>query len=209
MQVEEFQALLRGCDTDASLIDLCRRTVLHGTPAVFSGREDDFYSFRKRIAENFEVNFHEIYIVGSAKLGFSPSKQYKLFNFESDIDVSIVSRNLFEKVMDEICKFQMEYRAARTALTERDVRNYHDFLEYSALGWMRPDKLPLPFQVNELKRSWFDFFNSLSYGKSEVGNYKVTAGLFKDYKYLELYTISSIKKVRNPISAEASCQSLR
>ena len=203
MEIEDFRESLKGCDTDASLIDLCRRTVLHGTPSVFTGRDNEFYSFRKRIAEKFGVNFHEVYIVGSAKLGFSPFKNFKPFDFDSDIDVSIVSRKLYEEILDEIRKFQMEYRAARKAVTTDEVRLYHEFLEYTALGWIRPDKLPLSFQIEDLKDDWFRFFEALSNGKSEVGNYKVSAGVFKDYKHLELYTISGIKQVKNSLLVEA------
>lgn len=203
MVIEEFQAALKGCATDTDLIDLCRRTVLHGTPAVFAAREDAFYLFRKRIAEKFEVSFHEVYIVGSAKMGFSPFKEFKLFDLDSDIDVSIVSRNLYERILDKILHFQMEYRATRMVVTREEIRAYHKFLEYTALGWMRPDLLPLSFQVGEFKKQWFDFFDNLSYGRSEVGNYKVNAGVFKDYKYLELYTLSGIKQVRNTLLVSA------
>lgn len=200
MNVVDFKELLKHCDSDEALIELCRRTVLHGTPAVFMNREDDFYSFRKRIADEFCVNFHEIYIVGSAKLGFSPIKDYKQFDLNSDIDVSIVSRRLFDEYLDKIRYFQMEYRASRKSITKAELELYHMFLEYTAIGWMRPDKLPLSFQIGELRSSWFDFFKSLSYGNSEVGNYKVAAGVFKDYRHLELYTISGIKRARESIS---------
>lgn len=203
MNVDQFKGMLNSCSTDKSLVDLCRRTVLHGTPSVFSGREDDFYSFRKNIAEKFDVSFHEVYIVGSAKLGFSPFKNYKPFDLDSDIDVSIVSRSLFDRFLDEIFRFQMEYRASRKSVTTAEVKLYHQFLEYIALGWMRPDKLPLSFQINDLKTDWFKFFNSMSYGKSEVGNYKVNAGVFKDYRHLEAYTVSGIKAVKNIISVES------
>lgn len=202
MQTGEFQALLKGCATDASLLDFCRRTVLHGTPAVFSGREDDFYSFRKKIAEKFEVSFHEVYIVGSAKMGFSPFKEYKAFDLDSDIDVSIVSNSLFERFMYQIRNFQREYREARHVVTKRELQTYHKFLEYTALGWVRPDKLPVSFQIKELKSDFFEFFDALSYGKSEVGNYKVSAGVFKNYKYLELYILDGIKKAQNNLLVE-------
>lgn len=43
----------------------------------------------------------------------------------------------------------------------------------------------------------------MSYGKSEVGNYKVNAGVFKDYRHLEAYTVSGIKAVKNIISVES------
>ncbi|MNY54714.1 hypothetical protein D3C86_1906130 [compost metagenome] len=57
---------------------------------------------------------------------------------------------------------------------------------------MRPDLLPTSFQVDVLKTEWFDYFQSISYNRSTVGNYKVAAGLFKNYEYLEKYYTKSI-----------------
>lgn len=105
------------------LLDFCRKRVLHGTPKIFHGKEGDFYEFRKRIAFNFKINFHEVFITGSAKLGFSPFKQ----------------------------------------------------------------------------KEWFEFFDSISHGKSEVGNYKVTAGVFKSYRYLEIYTLSGLESLKKAL----------
>ena len=73
---------------------------------------------------------------------------------------------------------------------------YHEFLEYVALGWIRPDKLPVSFQMRVFKDDWFNFFRSISGGKSEVGNYQVNAGVFKSYRHLESYTLSGIKDVK-------------
>lgn len=195
MMLEEFHAGLLKTTDEAQLIDFCRKRVLHGIPYLFDGRVDDFYEFRKRIAVRFSVSFHEVFITGSAQLGFSPHKGTE-FSFDSDIDVSIVSGGLFEKIMTSIYKYQMELRRNRRAITEGELRTYHEFLEYAVIGWIRPDKLPLSFQVDELKKEWFEFFRSISYGKSEVGNYKVAAGVFKDYSCLETYTVSGLKAVR-------------
>jgi hypothetical protein len=46
--------------------------------------------------------------------------------------------------------------------------------------------------MNAFKDDWFEFFRSISYGKSEVGNYKVNAGVFKSYQHLEDYTFEGI-----------------
>ncbi|WP_308255042.1 hypothetical protein [Geminocystis sp. GBBB08] len=70
-------------------------------------------------------------------------------------------------------------------------------MNITAIGWIRPDKLPLSFGVDILKQEWFDFFKSISYGKSEIGNYKVSAGVFKSYSHFEKYTISSLKQIIN------------
>lgn len=39
-----------------------------------------------------------------------------------------------------------------------EQEQYHSFLEYMAKGWMRPDKLPTKFQLEAIKKDWFDFF---------------------------------------------------
>lgn len=193
--MENFYEELVEQDSDDKLLDFCRKRVIHGTPFVFVGRDDDFYSFRKKVADQFQVPFHEIYIVGSAKLGFSPRKG-KPFDLDSDIDVAVVSESLFDVIMENIRNYQMGLRKAKRKVSERELSLYHQFLEYVALGWIRPDKLPLLFQIGELKTRWFEFFESISYGHSEVGNYKVAAGVFKSYHHLEMYLLSGMKELK-------------
>ncbi len=195
---EAFFDDLKSLSDEQHLYDFCRKRVLHGIPFIFRNKEDEYYSFRKKIAQKFNVSFHEIYITGSAKLGFSPHKN-KDFDLDSDIDVAIISESLFDKIMLEISSFQMEVRASRKSLQKHELDSYHTFLEYTAMGWIRPDKLPIKFQMNELKNDWFDFFHSLSYGKSEVGDYKVAAGIFKSYSHYERYIVSGFTQVKRQI----------
>jgi len=195
LNLAEFTENLRNIATDEELYDYCRKYVLHGTPYVFNGNDEYFYDFRKRIAKNFNIPFHEIYITGSGKLGFSPFKN-KVFDLDSDIDVAIISPILFENIMRDISLYQMKFRANRRTVREEELVMYHDFLEYVALGWIRPDKLPTSFQMHAFKSDWFKFFNSISYGKSEVGNYKVNAGVFKSYEHLENYIVSGLSSVK-------------
>ena len=98
--------------------------------------------------------------------------------------------------MRDISKYQMSFRKARYVVRESELEMYHQFLEYVALGWIRPDKLPISFQMQTFKNDWFSFFQELSYGKSEVGNYKVNAGVFKSYEHLEHYIVSGLVDVR-------------
>ena len=195
MTLDEFFIALKDINSDEDIIDFCRKYVLHGTPYVFNARGDDFYGFRKRIGRKFNVSFHEIYITGSAKLGFSPFKK-KTFDYDSDIDVAIISENLFEQIMRDISEFQMRFRKNREVVRERELRTYHEFLEYVALGWIRPDKLPISFQMKAFKDDWFEYFRSISDGKSEVGNYQVNAGVFKSYNHLESYLLSGLKDLK-------------
>ena len=104
--LNEFLNHLRTLSNDDLLLDFCRKRTLHGTPWIFRGMEDNYYLFRKRIADKFNINFHEVYITGSAQLGFSPLRK-TLFSLDSDIDVALVSSSLYDKIMDSIHAFQM------------------------------------------------------------------------------------------------------
>ncbi len=199
--MDDFLKNLESIYCKEDVLDFCRKSVLHGTPSIFQGRENDHYEFRKRIANHFNISFHEIYITGSAKLGFSPHNRTQ-FTYESDIDVAIVSQKLFDEIMESIRKYQMQLRDSRLAVSDHELKKYHKFLEYGAIGWMRPDHLPHSFQVKAIKDKWFDFFSSISYGKSEVGNYKVNAGVFKSYEHLEQYTFSGIESLKTALSIE-------
>ncbi len=196
MTLDQFLIAVKSLVGEEELLDFCRKHVLHGNPHVFNNRENDFYEFRKVISNKFNISFHEIYITGSGKLGFSPFKR-KLFDYNSDIDVALISSILFENIMNRISSYQMRFRKSRDVVRETELEMYHAFLEYVALGWIRPDKLPISFQMKTLKDDWFKFFNSISYGNSLVGNYKVSAGVFKNYECLEKYIVSGLEDIRN------------
>ncbi|ORJ50253.1 hypothetical protein B2M27_11730 [Kluyvera intermedia] len=187
-----FFSELSNLNSDEEYLDFCRKKILHGTPFVFLNKEDDYYEFRKRIATQFKSSYHDINIAGSGKLGFSFYK-LKEFSLDSDIDVAIISVDAFEYIMDFIYDFQSCLKRNKINVSSDELSSYHEFLEYTALGWIRPDLLPKVFNTKNLRRNWFDFFHGLSYDKSEVGNYKVTAGIFKTYSHMERYTVNSLQ----------------
>ena len=175
------------------LLDFCRKQVIHGTPYIFQQKEHEYYEFRKRISNKWNIMYHDVHITGSAKLGFSFFKQ-KQFDLDSDVDVAIISNPLFDKFMVLISDFQWRKRNRNITLTTKETEDYHRFLEYPAIGWLRPDLLPLSirFDSKKLKDNWFSFFQSISNNNSEVGNYKVSAGIFKNYQFFETYTLNSL-----------------
>lgn len=64
---------------------------------------EKYDAFKKFISKNLGVHYNDIGIAGSAKLGFSldPEKELKDFDSESDVDIIIVSRTLFERFWQE------------------------------------------------------------------------------------------------------------
>lgn len=191
MVLDDFIDLLRSLKDPGALTDVCRKHLLHGTPYVFSGQDGEFFESRKRIADKFNIGFHEVFVVDSAKLGFSPRKR-KLFDYDSDVDFAIISETLFDYFLEKSRLYQMDLRRSRRSVTERELKTYHYLLEYVALGWIHLDTLPL--SLRDWKDDWFAFFRSISNGNSEVGNYKVAAGVSRSYPHLECYLVSDLQE---------------
>jgi len=195
----EFFDELKALNTsdEEQMQDFFRKKILHGTPYVFKNDESKYYEFRKRISKEYNINFHEVHITGSAKLGFSfsPLKKYKKFNYDSDIDVAIISNKLFDEMMMYIYEIEMGIRESLISFSQKDYKNYISFLQYTAIGWIRPDKIPFFHRAKILKKNWFSFFDDLSSSESnkKIVNYKVSAGVYKNYDVFEKYTISGLK----------------
>lgn len=195
MTKEEYKHELVNLTSEDDKKIFTQKYYFHGLPKVFSDREDDYYHFRKRIADNFSVEFYEVMIVGSSKFGFSPYK-FTDFSFDSDIDVVIFNEKLFEKYFELISEYQYKVKNQIIRLNTKQYKEYMRFIRYFIRGWMRPDMLPQnTMNFKEIKQDWDDFFKSISHSKSEVGNYIVKAGLFKSQKYAEKYYRSSIEEL--------------
>jgi hypothetical protein len=199
VSIKEFYEKLNKTTKEIDRLRILRKIVFHGTPAVFNGNEEEFFEFRQLIAERFKVGFQEVFIVGSAKLGFSYVKETQ-FSYDSDVDVVIVNKDLFEYYFQLMCDYQYNLDQFKKIPSKRELADYNKFLQYLVKGWMRPDLLPYSFQDGKIKTEWFEFFESISNGKSNIGNYKVNAGLFKDYSFLEKYHLNGLNQVYQKIS---------
>ena len=179
---QELLVNIGNANSDSEYLRIVRKYLIHGIPYVFKDRPNQYYDFREQIASHWHVGFQEVLILGSAKLGYSYHKD-SVFSDESDIDVAIINQNLFEGFYQEIRNFQ--YRM-----------EYNRFLSYMIKGWMRPDILPAKITGKLSKDEWFSYFKSISYNNNLAGNYKVSAGLFKNFDYMECYYTNSIKKIK-------------
>ncbi|WP_049802495.1 hypothetical protein [Gloeothece verrucosa] len=79
---------------------IVQKFITHGTPYIFRDNEDSYFDLKYEIAQHFSLESPEmVRMVGSAKLGFSiaPKKLWRKFSEESDIDMVIISRSVFEE----------------------------------------------------------------------------------------------------------------
>lgn len=147
----------------------------------FTLTADKHFELKRTVADRFNLNPHSVIVVGSAKLGFSIArhKRYRHFGNVSDIDVAIVSDELFDKVWQLVFEYSMS--PGRDIYWDKDNR----FKTYLFRGWIRPDKLPPPSGF-EYRTEWFEFFRSLT-ASGAYGEYKVGAGLYRSMYFLERY----------------------
>jgi predicted nucleotidyltransferase len=161
-------------------------------PAVFGSDRAIFVAWKRDLAAKIEVDPACITIVGSAATGASlnPSKNFKLFDDASDIDVAIVSPHHFAIAwrylrMNGARRLRVDYRT-RIAWDEHVNR-------YIYWGTIATDRLlgVLPFGLQWLKAT------------SEMGQVLPTQGrsvnlrIYADFDSLRAYHEQGIRSLRN------------
>lgn len=204
MSPGEFDELLIACRPD-EVDDFIDQYILGGIPAVFENDQAKYDRFRKRVAVKFGVRPEDIVIVGSARLGFSYRKQ-TVFSLESDVDVAIVSEELFDEYSRIICRYNHDVIRYVVALSGVEWSRYLAFLKYFAAGWLRPDKGATIMRQHPRASDWWRYFKSISHGKSEVGDHKVNAGIYKSTYYLKEYVKIGLEDHKNSIMKTRSIE---
>ncbi len=189
--IEDRKALFKG-DLNNDLISdisIIRKHLLHGNPLVYKDDEEKYFFLKQKVADFFQVSTTKIVMVGSAKLGFSiaPKKLWTNFSEESDIDIVVISEQVFDEYWRELLNFNINVKAR----SEQEDKNFREFLEYFLKGWIRPDLFPFNYPQ---KDKWFDFFKNISYGK--YGNYKIAGAIFRNEYFFEEYHTRNITKLR-------------
>lgn len=154
---------------------MVQKHITYGACHVLS--DEQYFELKARVAEQFSLHPSEVLVVGSGKLGFSiaPMQRYRHFSDTSDIDVALVSSQLFDSCWMDVFQFKIE-------------RNYWqkeaDFNSYLVRGWIRPDMLP-PARRFQRAKEWWAFFGDLS--KDLKTNFRIRAGLYRAWPFLERY----------------------
>lgn len=186
-RIRKFKKDLR--DKSISNIKIVRKYIHFGTPYIFEGNETLYYDLKEEIAEHFKISPSNVFMIGSAKLGFCLSVEkglWRYINEESDIDMTIISEKLFDEIWKEIFEFNINI----TVRTEKEDKQYHEFLKYFFKGWIRPDKFPFNFakkvEIQQLLNSLYNKYD----------NRKVSVGIFRNEYFFEMYHVSNINKIR-------------
>lgn len=155
--------------------------------AAFAFDDNHQYRLRQTVADFFAIDYTQVFMVGSAKLGFSikPERRFMTFCDKSDIDIVLVCQSLFEEIWQEIFSFERNGGYWPKML---------EFKKYHFQGWIRPDKLPLEPSFSRTKQ-WWDFFEDIS-GNGGFGPYKIRGGLYHSRFFFDSYQKKCFEQCR-------------
>jgi len=155
--------------------------------SAFAFEDEQLYRLRQTVSDFFNIDYNQVFMVGSAKLGFSikPSRRFKPFYDKSDVDLVIVCKTLFEEIWTDIFSFE---KSGGYWPKMQQFKTYH------FKGWIRPDMLPLE-KTFTLTKKWWDFFENLS-GSGEFGPYKVRGGLYHSRYFFDAYQTKCFEQCR-------------
>ncbi|MBN2315864.1 MAG: hypothetical protein JXM79_18190 [Sedimentisphaerales bacterium] len=190
IKLVDFQSDLLKKDLE----EVVQKYLFDGFPFCFQEDPGVFYDFRKNVCDNFRIHQQNFAIVGSAKVGFSlsPEKYGNSFSDSSDIDIVLVSDELFEELWLKLIEFKHTTLFRLDSTIQIRFQQLQKMLFY---GTIRFDKLTNDFPV---AKEWWEYFNKVS--KDErFGPRRVRAAFFKGWKHVSYYYEESLRKLRQTL----------
>lgn len=211
---DEFKKLVCAVDTHNIIAKVF---ILEGTPFVFESSPMKYVIFREQVADRFGLGSQDVCIVGSARLGFSPSpteKYGKTFKETSDVDVVIISEELFHHGSAEL--FQSLTHIAPPVYQARQAKpkksGEEAFIEVIATDWVKVKESLRNYTFNNfnpgllpddslLRQSIFDKISSTA-GlflalEPQVFVSKIRCRIFRSWKAAEDYYSNSLRQLKS------------
>lgn len=163
---EQWKQLVKQFDSSA----IAHKLLLSHVPYVFKDEPLKFALFRRTIADAFNVEPSNVFIVGSAMAGRSLKGKYidKEYSTESDIDTLIISEHLFTSYvirsmewLNSVSKpvFDANGKPRSEKISEENSKYIGWFSMHACKGIWRPDSLPKDAQI---RNEFFEKFSEVS-----------------------------------------------
>jgi len=125
-------------------------------PAYFSDKVLLLNKIRSEIANKYSIGIQSVVICGSAQIGYSYIKGRKFNLGESDLDVAIISTQLFARYYDIALEETQGFRNQTKFDSPRDRDRFFDLLK--SKGMLMPELGP----AGQARTLWNSYFNSLT-----------------------------------------------
>jgi hypothetical protein len=202
--VTEFTDALR----TQPLEDVARAHILEGVPYAFRNDQAAYRQLLQHLTTELPIEDSAVRIIGSARIGFSldPDKFPRPFGPWSDLDIAIISADLFDLVWYTTLKWHYPRRVRR--LPEADWNWCLARRKELYWGWFRPEvikyrglsRLKKLRPLQELSTRWFDAFQSLSL-YPELAQYQASGRLYRSWEHVLMYHVEGLRQLRAMIEA--------
>jgi len=183
-------------------IDLARKVFLSYQSQVFHDREDIEYEIKNSIKKHLKIPFISIQVAGSAKTGFSFFKQTLFTEGKSDLDISIISLDLYNSFLETAHKQTKGFTNLTVFPEYKGKRTDRQFLEGIKKGFFNPFFMPNCVEKTE----WLDFFRHLSNDYYQVFK-NINAGIYSSEYFFEYKQIECIEEFKGKVNAYDSLSS--
>lgn len=176
----------------AHAIDVVRQKITHGPSVIIT--EHAYSQLRTRIGGVLRVAPNrDVFMVGSAKLGFSikAKARYRAFHNESDVDIAVVSPELYCAIWDEVRRFNRQ-------AGHWDMDDRKHFKNDHVNGVIKPYLLPDSSLTSSKSRL-------LSLGaelqRNRYSDYKVTIAIWHSIDALEEYQSIAVAECQEELQS--------
>lgn len=208
LQPDQLKSLLQAMDN----FDVIAKVfLLEGLPFVFSKSPMKYLIFREQVADRFNVGYQDVCIVGSAKLGFSPSahKFGVPFSTTSDVDVVIISNELFDRGTHALFTcinrigpaLDFNSKAASVSVEAKDWRVHKEAVRNYVFDNFNPGLLPLEHPLRS------EIFSNISSTSAlflalepQVFVSKIRCRVFRNWRAAESYYTNSLRQLKNTLA---------
>ena len=173
------------------LHEVIQKHITTGNPVVID--PNSYFALRRTIAREFAVHPSAVILVGSCRTGFSlkQHKRYLPVNPDSDVDIAIISPQLFDAYWENVFDLARTDRGwARTKTGQRFSLNLFN-------GWITPRKLPNLPRFSD-GRKWAEFFDGLT-ARRTCGIREIKARLYRSWERLEAYQEIMVTRCRDDL----------
>lgn len=187
MDREAFEKILSA----RPIPEVVQELLFEGIPYCFKDTPDLYKDFRKEICDKFQIHPQNFTVIGSAKIGFSLKPKYygRPFSEESDIDVVLVSDDLFQQLWIQLIKFK------KTTVFQLNYYQREKFKELQSILFYGSIRLDMVTDDFPFAKDWWEFFNKLSTDK-RFGPRRIRAMIFKSWQHVSIYYEDGVAKLK-------------
>lgn len=204
LTVDEFKHTL----INSSLDSIVKRHIFQGVPYVFRETPESSSLLIQHVCEAFRLPEENVFVVGSARSGFSlnPENFPRMFSDTSDIDVVVISEELFDNVWMKILEWHYPRRLQNLGHDEGNWARLRRKEIY--WGWLVPSEIHyegLSFPdilkpLRDISVTWFNAFQSLSLYPVFAPR-TVSGRLYRTFDHALYYHIEGLRLIREKIQA--------